>query len=122
MRIIILVVRNDMTFFSWRRQGTVEGTDKYDHRYTGRHDHGSLPALKSGGPHEELINALLVSRCVSTRELQLGVPGVAVTHGVHTYGRRVHWLWARGVKRSRIHSHGHRIETLLKGAELPPEP
>lgn len=42
-------------------QGPVEGTDKFDYRYTGRHDHGTLPALKSGGPHEELISALLVS-------------------------------------------------------------
>lgn len=39
----------------------MEGSDKYDHRYTGRHDHGTLPALKSGGPHGQLIKALLVS-------------------------------------------------------------
>lgn len=39
----------------------VEDT-KYDHQYTGRHDHGLLPELKSGGPHGELVQALLVSQ------------------------------------------------------------
>lgn len=42
----------------------MEGTDKYDHRYTGIHDHGVLPALRTGGPHEKLVSALLVSRAV----------------------------------------------------------
>ncbi|CAN0126440.1 unnamed protein product [Scytosiphon promiscuus] len=41
------------------QQGAVEGTDKYDYRYTGTHDHGTLPALKTGGPHGELAAALL---------------------------------------------------------------
>ncbi|CAM9298602.1 unnamed protein product [Hapterophycus canaliculatus] len=41
------------------QQGVVEGTDKYDYRYTGAHDHGSLPALKTGGPHGDLASALL---------------------------------------------------------------
>lgn len=41
-------------------QGPVEGTGKYDYRYTGRHDHGTLPALKTGGPHRELVESLLV--------------------------------------------------------------
>ncbi|CAM9997114.1 unnamed protein product [Scytosiphon promiscuus] len=40
-------------------QGAVEGTDKYDYRYTGTHDHGTLPALKTGGPHGEMAAALL---------------------------------------------------------------
>lgn len=39
----------------------MDGTDKYDHRYTGIHDHGVLPALRTGGPHEKLVNGLLVS-------------------------------------------------------------
>ncbi|CAM9999700.1 unnamed protein product [Ectocarpus fasciculatus] len=39
-------------------EGPVEGTDKYDYRYTGRHDHGTLPALKTGGPHGELVKAV----------------------------------------------------------------
>ncbi|CBJ30078.1 expressed unknown protein [Ectocarpus siliculosus] len=39
-------------------EGPVEGTDKYDCRYTGRHDHGTLPALKTGGPHGELVKAI----------------------------------------------------------------
>lgn len=42
-------------------KGPVEGTGKYDYRYTGTHDHGTLPALKTGGPHGELVKALLVS-------------------------------------------------------------
>ncbi|CAN0226453.1 unnamed protein product, partial [Ectocarpus sp. 4 AP-2014] len=41
---------------SWK--GPVEGTDKYDYRYTGRHDHGTLPALKTGGQHGELVKAI----------------------------------------------------------------
>ncbi|CAM9643021.1 unnamed protein product [Pylaiella littoralis] len=41
------------------QQGPVEGTGKYDYRYTGTHDHGTLPALKTGGPHGELVKALL---------------------------------------------------------------
>lgn len=48
-------------FFYVYHQVGVEGSDKYDHRYTGRHDHGTLPALKSGGPHGQLIKTLLVS-------------------------------------------------------------
>lgn len=35
---------------------------KYNHQYTGKHDHGLLPELKSGGPHGQLIQALLVSK------------------------------------------------------------
>lgn len=38
----------------------MEGTDKYDYRYTGIHDHGTLPALKTGGPHGEVVKAILV--------------------------------------------------------------
>lgn len=32
-------------------------------RYTGRHDHGVLPALKIGGVHGELVQALQVRAC-----------------------------------------------------------
>ncbi|CAM9460778.1 unnamed protein product, partial [Ectocarpus sp. 12 AP-2014] len=48
---------------SWK--GPVEGTDKYDYRYTGRHDHGTLPALKTGGPHGELAKAILDAKADS---------------------------------------------------------
>ncbi|CAM9426619.1 unnamed protein product [Choristocarpus tenellus] len=33
-------------------------TGRFDYTYTGRHDHGDLPPLKSGGVHGELIQAL----------------------------------------------------------------
>ncbi|CAM9128449.1 unnamed protein product [Ectocarpus sp. 12 AP-2014] len=46
-------------------EGPVEGTDKYDYRYTGRHDHGTLPALKTGGPHGELAKAILDAKADS---------------------------------------------------------
>ncbi|CAB1109958.1 unnamed protein product [Ectocarpus sp. CCAP 1310/34] len=39
-------------------EGPMEGTDKYNYRYTGRHDHGTLPALKTGGSHGELVKAI----------------------------------------------------------------
>ncbi|CAM9126771.1 unnamed protein product, partial [Sphacelaria rigidula] len=39
--------------------------DKFDHRFTGRHDHGPLPELKSGGIHGELVHALLDAKADS---------------------------------------------------------
>lgn len=38
---------------------------KFDHQYTGRHDHGTLLDLKSGGPHGDVVQALLVSSHLS---------------------------------------------------------
>eukprot|EP00903_Cladosiphon_okamuranus_P019549 g17980.t1 len=46
-------------------QGPVEGNDKYDYRYSGRHDHGTLPPLKTGGPHGELVKAILAAKADS---------------------------------------------------------
>ncbi|CAN0294374.1 unnamed protein product, partial [Phaeothamnion confervicola] len=33
-------------------------TGRYDYAYTGRHDDGSLPPPKTGGPHGILLRAL----------------------------------------------------------------
>lgn len=59
-------------------------------RYTGRHDHGLLPALKSGGPHGELLQSLLVSEAAYVRRYSR--VGQSITTVPRDWGSGVHIL------------------------------